>query len=514
MTAQVDGETIEGSESGDSDSTSTSNRPPQSQATEGAVPAPTVNYGSSLTKAEPYGTETIPDAERHGHPRSQFTLWFAANMVLAVLVSGFFASSLGLSIVQGLTAVAVGSLAGCLVMGLLASIGTRFGVPQQVQARGPMGYFANFAPVALLTNVSAIGWVAVNTVFAVLALQELFAIPFWIGSLILFVLQSLFAVWGHNLIHLVNKIATVVLALLFAVITVLALTEVEIGAASEGSQGGEFSDWVTFSSFFFIYVMTWTPFASDFSRYLPRNTSQKKIVAYTAGGGFLSLLWLGSIGVLVSSFAGDLGAVEAVAELTGSWAWLAMLTVVISTIPVSAMNLYGGALSLLTIRVPVSRSVGVAITAIISFGITLLMQGDPYGSFYDFLSLLGYLVVPFTTVLLVDYFVRTRNRMPEAIAELDQSHRGIAWGVIAWIAGCLVSALFWTTPLGTGPFAPLIEDAGDVTYFIGAATSVLVYLAIHAARGKNSNIKLSFKNRRSTDTDSPEPTTKSHKETN
>src|SRR5699024_10787707 len=157
-----------------------------------------------------------------------------------------------------------------------------------------------------------------------------------------------------------------------------------------------------FRSFFFIYVMTWTPFASDFSRYLPRNTSQKKIVANTAGGGFLSLLWLGSIGVLVSSFAGDLGAVEAVAELTGSCAWLAMLTVVISTISVSAMNLYGGALSLLTIRVPVSRSVGVAITAIISFGITLLMQGDPYGSFYDFLSLLGYLVVPFTTVLLVD----------------------------------------------------------------------------------------------------------------
>lgn len=161
-----------------------------------------VKYGSSLTKTEPYGTESIPDAERHGHPRSQFTLWFAANMVLAVLVSGFFASSLGLSIAQGLSAVAVGSLAGSLVMGVLASIGTRFGVPQQVQARGPMGFFANFVPVALLTNVSAVGWVAVNTVFAVLALQELFTIPFWIGSLILFVFQALFAVWGHNLIHL------------------------------------------------------------------------------------------------------------------------------------------------------------------------------------------------------------------------------------------------------------------------------------------------------------------------
>jgi len=393
---------------------------------------------------------------------------------------------LGLSIVQGLSAVAVGSLAGALVMGILASIGTRFGVPQQVQARGPMGFFANFVPVALLTNVSAVGWVAVNTVFAVLALQELFAIPFWIGSLILFVFQALFAMWGHNLIHLVNKIATVVLAVLLAVITVLALTEVEIGAAAPSADGGGIADWVTFAGFFFIYVMTWTPFASDFSRYLPHSVSKGKIVAYTAGGGFLSLLWLGSIGVLVSSFAGDLGAVEAVARLTGPWAWLAMLTVVLSTIPVSAMNLYGGALSLLTIRVPVSRTMGVVIT--------LLTQGDPYGSFYDFLSMLGYLVVPFTTVLLVDYYIRTRHHMTEAIAELDQPERKISWGCISWLVGCLVSALFWTTPLGTGPFAALIEGAGDVTYFIGAAASALAYLAIHAVRGRNNDISMGCKN--------------------
>ena len=92
----------------------------------------------------------------------------------------------------------------------------------------------------------------------------------------MFVFQALFAVWGHNLIHLVNKIATVVLAVSLAVITVLALTEVEIGAAAPSSDGGGIADWVTFAGFFFIYVMTWTPFASDFSRYLPRSVSKGK----------------------------------------------------------------------------------------------------------------------------------------------------------------------------------------------------------------------------------------------
>lgn len=465
---------------------------------------PAVAYGSSLRKAEPYGTEEIPEAERHGHPRSQFTLWFAANMVLAVLVSGFFASSFGLTIAGGISAVAAGSFAGALVMGLLAGIGARFGVPQQVQARGPMGYFGNFAPVALLTNVSAVGWVAVNTVFAVLALQELLDVPFWLGSAVMFAFQALFAIWGHNLIHLVNKIATVVLTVLFGIITVLALTEVDVAAAPSTADGGGFAAWVTFAGFFFIYVMTWTPFASDFSRYLPRKTPRLSVVAFTTGGGFLSLLWLGSIGVLVSSFAGDLGAVEAVAELTGSWSWIAMLTVVLSTIPVSAMNLYGGALSLLTIRVPVSRSGGVIVTAIISFGITLLMQDDPYGSFYDFLLMLGYLVVPFSTVLLLDYFMRTRNRLSAAVAELYDPRRTMAWGFVAWLFGCLVSSLFWTIPLGSGPLAPLIEGVGDITYYIGSGAAALAYFVIHLVRRGNPDI--AFFVRRGATSATPTPT--------
>ncbi|WP_018297345.1 purine-cytosine permease family protein [Corynebacterium lubricantis] len=452
------------------------------------------SYGSSLIKAEPFGTEEIPDSERHGKPSSQFTLWFAANMVLAVLVSGFFAASFGLTIVQGISAVAVGSFAGALVMGLLAGIGARFGVPQQVQARGPMGYFANFIPIALLTNVSAIGWVAVNTVFAVLALQALFNIPFWIGAAVMFIAQALFAIWGHNLIHLLNKIATVVLTILFAIITVLALSKIEFSSAplGGGEQGG-LPEWITFAGFFFIYVMTWTPFASDFSRYLPRKTSHAKIVGFTTGGSFLSLLWLGSIGVLVSSFAGDLGAVEALAELTGSWAPLAMITIVLSTIPVSAMNLYGGSISLLTLRIPVSRAGAVVITAVLSYGLTLLMQSDPYGSFYDFLLLLGYLVVPFTTVLLADYFIRTKHMGTQALVELADTNRIVAWGFVSWIIGCLVSSLFWSTPFGDGPWHSLVAGAGEVTYYIGAAASLISYIVIHLARKKNPDATMVYR---------------------
>ncbi|PRA11856.1 hypothetical protein CQ010_07120 [Arthrobacter sp. MYb211] len=47
-------------------------------------------YSTSLAKAIPLATEEKPDSERHGRSRIQFTLWFPVNMVLAVMMPGFF----------------------------------------------------------------------------------------------------------------------------------------------------------------------------------------------------------------------------------------------------------------------------------------------------------------------------------------------------------------------------------------------------------------------------------------
>lgn len=452
--------------------------------TDGAVEDPTPTYGTSLRQSEPYSTEAIPVSERHGHPRQQFTLWFAANMVLAVMVSGFFSSLFGLSVVQGLTAVAAGTLLSAIVMGVLAGIGTKLGVPQQVQGRGPMGFFGNFVPIAVLTVISAIGWTAVNTVFAVIALRLLVDVPFWLAAAVIFAVQAVFAIWGYNLVHLINKIATVVLAILFAVITVLSVQKVDftLGVNPHAPYYmGELGGWLTFAGFFFAYVMTWTPFASDFSRYLPTNTSHTKVAAYTAGGTFVAMMWLGGVGVLVSSFAGKLDAIPALAQLTGSFAPIAMATVVLSTLPVSAMNLYGGSLSLLTIRIPISRVVGVIVIAVVSLGVTLLMQTNPYGAFYDFLNILAYLVVPFSTVLLLDYYLRMRRAGQTAIDQLFDPKRTVEWGFVAWVAACAFSSLFWTSNIYTGPLSAALSQFGDLSYLAGAGAAAVFSLVLRRA---------------------------------
>ena len=241
---------------------------------------------------------------------------------------------------------------------------------------------------------------------------------------------------------------------------------------------GELAGWMTFAGFFFAYIMTWTPFASDFSRYLPASTPHAQVVFYTAGGTFLAMMWLGGIGVLVSSIAGELDAIPALAQLTGAWAPLAMLTVVLSSIPVSAMNIYGGSLSVLTIKIPVSRMVAAILAAIVGFLVTLWMENDPYGSFYDFLNILAYLVVPFSTILLLDYYLRMRTGGKKVIQELYEPHRSFEWGFIAWVGACLISSFFWNSPLWTGPFAETFARYGDLSYFVGAIAATALFLPL------------------------------------
>lgn len=449
----------------------------------GALPTTDVpRYGSSL-RIEPFGAEPIPAHERHGSVGHQFTLWFAANMVLAVLVTGFFAASFGLSLWEGISAVVVGTFFGSLIVGLSAGIGTKLGVTQQIQGRGPTGYYGNFLPVFLLTTLSSIGWAAVDTVFAVIALRTLVPVPFWIGAVAIFCVQAALAIWGHNLIHRINAVMTIVLGVLFAIITIVALRggNLALGVNPHAPMYvGQFAGWVTFAGFAFAYVLTWAPLASDFSRYLPADTSHARVAFYTFLGNFVALAWLEIVGVLVSTSAGGLGAIPALAHLTGGWAPVAMIAVIVGTFPVAAIVLYGSALSIPTLGIRMRRSTAVVCSAVASLVLALLMQTDPYGSFTDFLDLLAYLLMPFSLIVLLDWYLRMRPaRRDQVMAALYDPRRRVEWGFVAWLVGCLVSSLFWQSPLWAGPLAKPLARFGDLSYLVGALSGTLAYLALY-----------------------------------
>src|SRR5699024_530220 len=121
---------------------------------------------------------------------------------------------------------------------------------------------------------------------------------------------------------------------------------------------------------------------------------------------------------------------------------------------------------------------GVLIVSMHGFVMTLIMQKDPYGGFYNFLNILAYLVVPFSTILLLDYYLRMRKHSNVAVKQLFDAGRRFEWGFVAWVAACFVTVPFWSSTMFTGPLATVFAGFGDITYLIGVLAAVILFLIL------------------------------------
>ena len=83
--------------------------------------------------------DVVPDAERHGTPRSQFTLWFGANMQITAIVDGALAVVFGAHALWAIVGLFIGNLAGGAVMALHSAQGPKLGLPQMISSRAQFG---------------------------------------------------------------------------------------------------------------------------------------------------------------------------------------------------------------------------------------------------------------------------------------------------------------------------------------------------------------------------------------
>ena len=131
---------------------------------------------------EQHHVEVIPDADRHGRPRDQFTLWFAANANVVNFTLGVLAILFGLNLFWALFAIVVGNVLGMLLTALHAWQGPRLGVPQMIQSRGQFGFYgASF--ILLASIVLDIGYLAASQVLQGDSLNLLVSsvsVPVWI----------------------------------------------------------------------------------------------------------------------------------------------------------------------------------------------------------------------------------------------------------------------------------------------------------------------------------------------
>ena len=447
-------------------------------------------------KVERAGIEHVPPEGRHGSPGRVFTLWFAANLtiadyvigVLCVLPSGF---GFGLTVSQAIPILLVGNVLGGILVGLAAAMGPSLGFPQMMSSRASFGRFGNYLPGAL-NWISTVGWFTVNTILAVFALQVIFpGADFVLGAAAYVVIQAVIAVYGHDFIHLFEKVMSVVLGLLFLMIFAIAAPNlgaafayIPAGAAGPLSLGA--AGVVLVASF--SYLMSWAPYASDYSRYLPMGASKKRVLLFATVGGALSSFAVEVVGALVgsltpgqseSSYFGGLN------SAAGALGWVAMVTLILGAFAADALNLYTNSLSALVLDVKTSRWKTVAAGAVVGLVLAVTF-GQQFEGFYEnFLLLLSYWIMPWLGIVLVDFYLARRTTV-----DLTANPKGWDRGaLLAYLVSVLVAVPFMVPSISLGyPVGALSSWFGgaDLSYFVSFGVAfVLTYLVRMKTRQRN-----------------------------
>jgi NCS1 family nucleobase:cation symporter-1 len=452
--------------------------------------SPIPNSRERPAQIEKHTIYQIPLDQRHGKARHLFTLWLGANINVLTVVTGALATTLfGQSFLSGSIAIVVGNLVGTIFMALHAAQGPRLGVPQMVQSRGQFGARGAAFVVALVVFM----YTGYGATALVTGGQSLHAIlpavgePWCIGAIGLISLAA--AIFGHDLIHVCTRLMTYVAggAVFLCFVCVLFIHPLpETYFTRGGFSPVGFFGMISIGAF---WQLGYAPYVSDYSRYLPPDTGPRQ--------AFWACYWGSVIGAVVPMILGALigpavvggDVVEAITRLTGRASTIIVLLFAPGVAVAGAICLYGGALAVITLiqtfatdwRVLIATVIFIAALLIGLVGATNFLP--LYGRFNEILL---YVMVPWTAVNLVDYYLIRRGHYDvQSFFAADGGVYG-RYNVAAhvcYLLGILVQVPFIASNVYTGPIARALGGI-DFSWIVGVVVvSAVYYFAVRSRVG-------------------------------
>jgi NCS1 family nucleobase:cation symporter-1 len=458
--------------------------------------SPIPNSRERPAQIEKHTIYQIPLDQRHGKARHLFTLWLGANINVLTVVTGALATTLfGQSFLSGSIAIVVGNLVGTIFMALHAAQGPRLGVPQMVQSRGQFGARGAAFVVALVVFM----YTGYGATALVTGGQSLHAIlpavgePWCIGAIGLISLAA--AIFGHDLIHVCTRLMTYVAggAVFLCFVCVLFIHPLpETYFTRGGFSPVGFFGMISIGAF---WQLGYAPYVSDYSRYLPPDTGPRQ--------AFWACYWGSVIGAVVPMILGALigpavvggDVVEAITRLTGRASTIIVLLFAPGVAVAGAICLYGGALAVITLiqtfatdwrassraRVLIATVIFIAALLIGLVGATNFLP--LYGRFNEILL---YVMVPWTAVNLVDYYLIRRGHYDvQSFFAADGGVYGrynVA-ALVCYLLGILVQVPFIASNVYTGPIARALGGI-DFSWIVGVVVvSAVYYFAVRSRVG-------------------------------
>ncbi|HHK7965878.1 TPA: cytosine permease [Serratia marcescens] len=429
----------------------------------------------------------VPAAERHGHARSLFTLWFCTNIApLAVVTGAISTQTFHLDILSALSAIVAGHLFGGIFLALTSAQGPQVGIPQMVQSRAQFGRYGSLL-VIVFTTVIYLGFFISNITLSGKVIHNVIpSLGMGVATVIGAVLATLIGVVGYRFIHKINKIGAWVMGSALILGLVLMFSQ---PLPADFWQRGSFSIAGWFATFCIgaVWQISFSPYTSDYSRYLPAEVGIAKPFLYTYLGACSGTILAFVFGmVAVNLVAGSDDAMEAVRQATGGLGPVLMVLFLINIICHNSMNLYGAVLSLITAVqtflpqwMPNAR-IRTLFSALILLGsvwVALVASANFVHLFLNLIFALISVLIPWCMINLIDFYLINRQRYDiSAIFSADGGRYGLlntrALGV--YFGGIAVQVPFVENAFFSGPYANLIPGA-DISWVISMVLTGIAY---------------------------------------
>jgi NCS1 family nucleobase:cation symporter-1 len=432
------------------------------------------------TQVEVRSIDYVPLNERHGQLWHLGPLWFMGNAQIATLAVGVVGVSIGGSLLWSLIAILLGVVVGTFFMAFHSAQGPQLGLPQMVQSRPQFGYIGALL-VWLFAYAQYAGFNVFNTILAGEAGDRTVHLATKPGIAVATVLAVIVALIGYDFIHRVEQGLTYAFLAIFGVFTIGAIVTLGLPSGQLSLSNFDATPFLTQFGVTAGYQISWAIYVSDYSRYLPPDVTVRKTFLWTYWGSALGGLWLMALGALLAASAGkNFDTVTSIYNagngIFDGFGTIVLLFAALGLISVTALNLYGGSLTLISavdsfVKVRPTllvRVLTIGVTGAISLVVALSASSNFLDNFNSFLLLILYLFIPWTAVNLIDYYVVRQGHY--AVAEIFKSD-GIygrwAWrGILAYLIGFGVMVPFFSTPKFTGPIAKALNGA-DLSLFLG-----------------------------------------------
>lgn len=431
----------------------------------------------------------IPENERHGKLLSQFTLWFGANLQITAIITGALAIVFGGDVFWSIIGLLLGQFIGGVVMALHGIQGPKLGLPQMIASRVQFGVLGASIPIVLVCTLY-MGFNTTGLVLAGQAISQLLHVSSAVGILTFAAIIIISAMIGYRFIHRLGRIATLfgIVAFTYLFIRLLTVNDISLLLENRHFAWDKFMIAVSLAA---SWQISFSPYASDYSRYLPSKTPSIKI---------FFAIWLGSVtgsqismvlGVFAAALAGSQFAGNEVGYIVslganGMMAALLYFSIAFGKVTISTLNAYGSLMCLTTIisgfkgKVSNNKYQRLAVVIFIvgvSTCLAFLAKDDFLKAFKAFLLFLLTFFTPWAAINITSFYLIFKGKYDVA-ALMDRKGCYGEWnifGISIYLLGVIIQIPFISTSLYTGPAYHWVGT--DIAWIIGLLVPAVIYYA-------------------------------------